>query len=114
MSDSSESDDCIVLPDPNPGISEFAIGPPVAKEEMKDAEKEVEDNHSDNQSDTETISTIDLCPKKKVSVSMSTYVHRPDNSLKKQLEKLNSSSMEGVSSKLSRESKRRKVEVKFY
>lgn len=108
MSDSSDTDDCLVLPDPNPDPSNFTIAPCVAKEEMKDESKD----RKESLSDTETISTIDLCPKKKASVSLNTYVNRQDASvLKKQLERLNSTPSESVSTKLSRDSKRRKIEV---
>ena len=120
MSDSDDS--CLVLPDPNPDSSKFSLfeTPLVPKEEQSSASSaclskgdQRPDKLTDPDSDTETISTIDLCVrKKKPNVSLSTYISRPNKaSLKPQLEQLNSKSTVTVTSMLSRESKRRKVEV---
>ena len=155
----SESDDCLVLPDPelesdspfivintkqelSSGVSQPATTPrpappapqPAVQKVPTKAVKAVKQspsicappppvvdksaNPEEPDSDTETISTIDLCqaPKKKVQVSLSTYIARPNKavestSLKPQLEKLNSKSSITVTSMLSRDSKRRRVEV---
>lgn len=106
MSD-NDSDDCLILPDPD--LSDFT---PI-KEENENPATEIRKEQNSN-SDTETVSTIDLCQRrKKNNVSLSTYVARPSKeSLKPHLDKLNSvSSAESVDSKLFREGKRRKVEV---
>jgi hypothetical protein len=103
----------MVLPDPNPDILEFSL---IAKKEPPSSvanstpDKDKGKSTSPD-SDTETISTLDLCHEntKKQTVSLSTYVVR-NNSLKPQLEKLNSKSAETVSDKLARESKRRKIQ----
>ena len=106
MSD-NDSDDCLILPDPD--LSDFT---PI-KEETENLSSDKNKEHS-SISDTETVSTIDLCQrKKKHKVSLSTYVARSSKeSLKPHLDKLNSkSSAESVDLKLSREGKRRKIEV---
>lgn len=116
----SDSDDCEVLPDPNPNPHEFSL---IAKKEQLDSaaeptpEKVLPRPRKD--SDTETVVTLDLChnQKKKNSVSLSTYIIRPnkeEKSLKSHLDKLNSKSTETVTAMLSRESKRRKIEVNAY